>query len=72
MAYQIRDDKGILIAVVDNRAAGKIISETSGHWTEKNYTQTGRATVFILDEDMSWSVGGLKVFLWAGFYLRAE
>lgn len=72
MAYEIRNEEGILNAKIDNRMAGKIINEVPGHWSEKNFSGRGKVNVFVMDDDFSWSVGGLKVYLWKGFYLRAD
>lgn len=47
----IRDKNGGKRFAVSQKLAGTLISELKGKWVEKVFVKTGKAMVFVFDED---------------------
>lgn len=76
MAFTLRDDKGVMKARFDDRAAMAIIQQGKGFGRDATYLKDGRkiiVQIFEIDEDSALQVNeSLRLFLWKGDTLVPE
>jgi hypothetical protein len=72
MSYRIYNEKGILIAEVDNNFAHKIINSVPGFFRNMKVKSDVEKTVFEITDDMKFAFLGFKLFLWKGYVLIPE
>lgn len=65
MSYTIRDEKGMMIANVDNEVAAKIIGSARGFFRPYRTQDKPEVTVFEITEDLVFGLASFKLYLWA-------
>ena len=69
---ELRTDKGLLVAEIDDKVFQKILSGAAGKWVIKEYVKSGPTSVYEITEDSTLTAGGgaIKLCLWEGFYIE--
>lgn len=70
--YALRTKDGQRTAELDNQVAGRMIREMKGRWTEKNFVEAGKKTVYEFTDAGLFGNSAVQLWVSAGFYLIQE
>ena len=72
MAYNIRNENGLLIATVDNDFAHKVINGAAGFFRSMKVKPGVEKTVYEITGNMKSLFLGFEFYLWKGYLLVPE
>ena len=72
MSYIIRNDKGVMIALVDNMVAKKIIDSSQGQFRPYHAEGKEPVTAYEITDDLIFGAQAFKLCLWAKTLLIPE
>lgn len=70
--FNIRDENGIMKAKVSASTAFRLMNDIKGHFREVSYTSGKVRNAYVLEEDVSLTLGEFKIFLWKNDKLEQE
>lgn len=67
-SYIHRDERGIAKATYDAVTSLNIFNAVPGHFEQRTYPNTGKKTVFVVDQDRTLTTfdPSVVIFFWAG------
>lgn len=72
--YILRNDQGVMVALLNDEILAEIFRCGHGEWTQKNIVGKGKITVYAFNKDpeacYTLNLAGVRLYIWGGYWLE--